>query len=190
MANALAAALRLRASTAGGSQRSKHGKQQSDTEQGRAQAVKAGGDGGQPLASSGWGEELQTSKYTVSRMDRHFERPYMTDYARDISSDKVYVNCILRRSGGKQRNERPSPFHSAGGATGARRSARNWSKTLKCHVPYFSFHGGRVRRAMSRDDLLSMLPGWYITHEEPFDASGLPRPLRNVEPRLYRLERK
>jgi SAM-dependent methyltransferase len=44
-------------------------------------------------------------------------------------------------------------------------------------------------RGMSRDDLLTMLPGWRITREEPFDASGLPKPVRNVGPRMYRLER-
>ena len=43
---------------------------------------------------------------------------------------------------------------------------------------------------MNRDDVLSMLPGWHITEEEPFDASGLPVPLRNVGPRVYRLARK
>lgn len=44
-------------------------------------------------------------------------------------------------------------------------------------------------RGMNRDDVLSMLAGWRITDEEPFDASGLPGPLRNVGPRVYRLER-
>jgi SAM-dependent methyltransferase len=43
---------------------------------------------------------------------------------------------------------------------------------------------------MNRDDVLSMLPGWRVTDEEPFDVSGLPGPLRNVGPRIYRLERK
>jgi len=75
MAYAPAAALRLRAPTASGSQRGKHRQQKSDAKQGCAQALKAGGEGGQPLASSGWREELQTSKYTASRVDRRFERP-------------------------------------------------------------------------------------------------------------------
>jgi len=49
---------------------------------------------------------------------------------------------------------------------------------------------GPLPRGMSRDELLSMLPGWHITDEEPFDTSGLPRRVRNVGPRLYRLQRK
>jgi len=106
MANALTAALRLRAPTASGGKRGKHGKQQSDAKQGRAQAVKAGGDGGQPLASSEWREELQTSKYTVSRMDRRFERPCLSDYGRDTSSDKVCLNSILRRPKGQTGSSR------------------------------------------------------------------------------------
>jgi SAM-dependent methyltransferase len=49
---------------------------------------------------------------------------------------------------------------------------------------------GPLPRGMSREDLLAMLPGWRITDEESMDASGLPGPIRNVGPRIYRLERK
>jgi hypothetical protein len=42
---------------------------------------------------------------------------------------------------------------------------------------------------LSRADLEGLLPSWRITDDEAFDASGLPRPLRRVEPRMYRLKR-
>jgi hypothetical protein len=31
--------------------------------------------------------------------------------------------------------------------------------------------------------------GWRIVDDEPFDATGLPAPLRNVDPRVYRFRR-
>jgi SAM-dependent methyltransferase len=49
---------------------------------------------------------------------------------------------------------------------------------------------GPLPRGMGRESMLAMLPGWRITDEEPFDASGLPKALRSVGPQLYRLERK
>lgn len=30
---------------------------------------------------------------------------------------------------------------------------------------------------------------WRVTAEEPFDTTGLPGPLQNVDPRIYRLRR-
>lgn len=48
---------------------------------------------------------------------------------------------------------------------------------------------GPLPRGMSRDDVLAMLPGWRITDEESFDATGLPAPLRRVAPRMYRIAR-
>ena len=34
----------------------------------------------------------------------------------------------------------------------------------------------------------SAFPNWTIVDESPFDATGLPAPLRNVDPRCYRLK--
>ena len=48
---------------------------------------------------------------------------------------------------------------------------------------------GPLPRGMSRDDVMTAFAGWQVVHEEPFDATGLPGPLRNVEPRVYRLRR-
>jgi len=46
---------------------------------------------------------------------------------------------------------------------------------------------GPLHRGMSRDELHAVFPGWRVTDEEPFDVTGLPRPLRHVDPRVYRL---
>lgn len=48
---------------------------------------------------------------------------------------------------------------------------------------------GPLPRGMSRDDVLSAFTGWRIASDEPFDATGLPGPLRGVNPRMYRLLR-
>jgi len=48
---------------------------------------------------------------------------------------------------------------------------------------------GPLPRGASRRDLESAFEGWTVTDEEPFDTTGLPAPLRNVHPRVYRLRR-
>lgn len=48
---------------------------------------------------------------------------------------------------------------------------------------------GPLPRGMSRQEIEEVFAGWEITDEWPFDATGLPRPLRNVNPRIYRLRR-
>lgn len=48
---------------------------------------------------------------------------------------------------------------------------------------------GPLPRGMSREDLEGAFAGWKVTDVEPFDVSGLPPPLRKVDPRMYRLRR-
>ena len=48
---------------------------------------------------------------------------------------------------------------------------------------------GPLPRGMSRQDIEAAFVGWSIVEEESFDATGLPAPLRNVDPRVYRLQR-
>lgn len=48
---------------------------------------------------------------------------------------------------------------------------------------------GPLPRGASRQDLEAAFAGWKVTDEEPFDATGLPPPLRRVDPRVYRLGR-
>jgi SAM-dependent methyltransferase len=48
---------------------------------------------------------------------------------------------------------------------------------------------GPLPNGMSRHDIESSFRHWRVTDEEPFDATGLPRPLRHVDPRVYRLRR-
>jgi SAM-dependent methyltransferase len=48
---------------------------------------------------------------------------------------------------------------------------------------------GPLPRGLSRRDVEEAFAGWKVTDEEPFDVTGLPRPLRNVDPRVYRLHR-
>jgi SAM-dependent methyltransferase len=48
---------------------------------------------------------------------------------------------------------------------------------------------GPLPLGASREELEEAFAGWIVTDEEPFDASGLPRPLRNVKPCIYRLRR-
>ena len=47
---------------------------------------------------------------------------------------------------------------------------------------------GPLPRGASRSDIEAALPGWRIVDDQPFDATGLPGPLRGVEPRIFRLE--
>lgn len=48
---------------------------------------------------------------------------------------------------------------------------------------------GPLPRGMSRADVEEAFAGWTITDEEPFDATGLPRPLRHTSPRVFHLRR-
>ncbi len=48
---------------------------------------------------------------------------------------------------------------------------------------------GPLPRGASRAEIEDAFRGWTVTDEEPFDATGLPAPLRNVDPRVYRLRR-
>ncbi len=48
---------------------------------------------------------------------------------------------------------------------------------------------GPLPRGASRSDIEEAFAGWYVTDEEPFDATGLPGALRKVDPRVYRLRR-
>lgn len=48
---------------------------------------------------------------------------------------------------------------------------------------------GPFPRGASRAEILAAFAGWQIVAEERFDATGLPRPLRGVQPRAYRLRR-
>ena len=46
---------------------------------------------------------------------------------------------------------------------------------------------GPLPHGMSRREIEESFRGWRVTDEEPFDATGLPAPLRRVDPRVYRL---
>ena len=46
---------------------------------------------------------------------------------------------------------------------------------------------GPLPRGMSRNDVAADFTGWRVMDEEPFDVTGLPGPLRRVDPRVYRL---
>lgn len=48
---------------------------------------------------------------------------------------------------------------------------------------------GPLPRGMSRADVENTYRGWSIVDDEPFDATGLPKPLRGAAPRAYRLTR-
>jgi len=48
---------------------------------------------------------------------------------------------------------------------------------------------GPLPRGASRADIEAAFTGWNIVDETPFDVTGLPPPLRNVDPRCYRLRR-
>lgn len=48
---------------------------------------------------------------------------------------------------------------------------------------------GPLPRGLSRDEVEEMFADWKVTDQEPFDVTGLPGPLRNVDPRIYRLRR-
>lgn len=49
---------------------------------------------------------------------------------------------------------------------------------------------GPLPRGASRPEIEAAFRDWTITDEEPFDATGLPAPLRGVDPRVYRLRRR
>lgn len=48
---------------------------------------------------------------------------------------------------------------------------------------------GPLPRGASREEIEDAFAGWKVIDEEPVDATGLPRPLRKVDPRIYRLRR-
>lgn len=48
---------------------------------------------------------------------------------------------------------------------------------------------GPLPRGASRQDLEDAFAGWTITDVQPFDATGLPKPLRNVQPQMHRFRR-
>jgi SAM-dependent methyltransferase len=50
-------------------------------------------------------------------------------------------------------------------------------------------HRGPLPRGASREEIEAVFTGWNIIDEITFDSTGLPRPLRNVDPRCYRLRR-
>lgn len=51
------------------------------------------------------------------------------------------------------------------------------------------YAGAALPRGMSHADVEAAYPGWKVIDEEPFDVSGAPRPMRNANPRWYRLRR-
>lgn len=48
---------------------------------------------------------------------------------------------------------------------------------------------GPLPSGMNRQDIEATFESWTVLDETPFDASGLPAPLKNVAPRIYRLRR-
>jgi hypothetical protein len=48
---------------------------------------------------------------------------------------------------------------------------------------------GPLPRGMSRTEIEAAFRGWVVADEAPFDATGLPAPLRSADPRVYRLRR-
>jgi SAM-dependent methyltransferase len=48
---------------------------------------------------------------------------------------------------------------------------------------------GPLPHGASRADIETAFPDWTVVGEDVFDASGLPPPLRKVDPRCYRLRR-
>lgn len=50
-------------------------------------------------------------------------------------------------------------------------------------------HRGPLPRGVSRQEIEDAFAGWNVMDEEAFDVSGLPKPLQNVDPRVYRLRR-
>lgn len=51
-------------------------------------------------------------------------------------------------------------------------------------------HRGPLPRGMSRREVEKSFHAWRVTDDELFDATGLPGPLRRVQPRVYRLARR
>jgi SAM-dependent methyltransferase len=48
---------------------------------------------------------------------------------------------------------------------------------------------GPLPRGVTRQELEGAFEGWKVVAEEPFDATGLPAPIRRVGPRFFRLRR-
>ena len=48
---------------------------------------------------------------------------------------------------------------------------------------------GPFPRGVSRREVEEAFVGWNVTDEQPFDVTGLPKPLQKVGPRVYRLNR-
>jgi len=48
---------------------------------------------------------------------------------------------------------------------------------------------GPLPRGMSRGDVEATYPGWKVIHEEVFDVSAMPGPMRKSNRRWYRLRR-
>lgn len=48
---------------------------------------------------------------------------------------------------------------------------------------------GPLPRGMSRAEVEAIFTDWRLVTDEPFDATGLPPPLRKVRPRCYRMRR-
>ena len=48
---------------------------------------------------------------------------------------------------------------------------------------------GPLPNGLSRDDVVETYPGWELTEEEAFDATGTPGSFRRAKPRWYRLQR-
>jgi SAM-dependent methyltransferase len=51
-------------------------------------------------------------------------------------------------------------------------------------------HRAPLPRGASRADIEAAFPDWAVIDEDAFDATGLPSPLRRVDPRCYRLRRR
>jgi SAM-dependent methyltransferase len=68
---------------------------------------------------------------------------------------------------------------SAAAAPGARALILAWKPGRRGPLP----------RGASRTEIEAAFPDWEVIDDQPFDATGLPRPLRGVEPRVYRLRR-
>jgi SAM-dependent methyltransferase len=50
-------------------------------------------------------------------------------------------------------------------------------------------HRGPLPRGVARDELVATFSGWTLSDDEPASTEGMPGPLKNSEPRWYRLTR-
>ncbi len=48
---------------------------------------------------------------------------------------------------------------------------------------------GPLPRGANREDIQAAFPGWRVIVEDTYEKAALPRALRNVDPRFYRLGR-